>query len=214
MATSYAPLLLQAFDDYGVILSGGRLHTYEAGTTTPLATYQDLEGATPNENPVALDTAGRATVRVTNGVAYKFVLKDADGNTITTLDNIIVGTAESATTEIYPVHMTFCGVPAAGSFMAGWILEDAVTFPADFTGTGLTAAGAVKVAPAATYVISVKKNGDEVGTITIDTDGIFTFETTDNSQWSAAKYDQIDFYAPDGGGTAAHFTIVLLASVD
>ena len=68
MATSLAPILTQLFDDYGEVLAGGFIYTYEAGTDTPLATYTDLAGAVPNANPVELDASGRATVRVTDGV--------------------------------------------------------------------------------------------------------------------------------------------------
>lgn len=73
----------------GQMLAGGRLYTYSAGTTTPLATYTDYDGLVPNANPVILDARGEATVRRTVGVAYKFVLKDASDVTIWTLDNIL-----------------------------------------------------------------------------------------------------------------------------
>ena len=50
------------FDNAGDPLAGGRLYTYAAGTSTPLATYSDQAGAVPNTNPVVLDARGEATV--------------------------------------------------------------------------------------------------------------------------------------------------------
>ena len=83
-----APLPRYRFlDDNGEPLSGGLLYTYEAGTTTPKATYKDLAGAEPNTNPIVLDSAGRAQVRIVSG-SYKFVLKDSTDTTIWTEDNV------------------------------------------------------------------------------------------------------------------------------
>lgn len=80
----------QFFTDAGANLSGGLLYTYAAGTTTPLATYQDSAGTILNANPVVLDAAGRVASQVwlTAGSAYKFVLKTSAGTTIWTQDNL------------------------------------------------------------------------------------------------------------------------------
>lgn len=203
MATSFAPILLQAFDDYGALLSGGKLYTYEAGTTTPLATYQDLNGGTANTNPVILNSAGRATVRVTNGTAYKFILKDSSDNIIVTLDNIIVGTAASASDQAYLVHMTYQGTPGAQGFMGGHLFTDAVMFPIDFDG----AQGAVQTNPASTFTVSVRKNDVEVGTAAISTAGAFEFDTTSHTTVSFSAGDKLTFIGPDLVGTAEDFTI-------
>ena len=76
--------LFQAYDSNGDPLSGGLVYTYEAGTTTAKATYQ--EDDTENTNPVVLDSTGRAEIYGTG--SYKFVLKTSAGVTIWTLDNI------------------------------------------------------------------------------------------------------------------------------
>lgn len=209
MATSFAPILLQAFDDYGALLAGGKLYTYEAGTTTPLATYQDLNGGTANTNPVILNSAGRATVRVTNGTAYKFILKDSSDNIIVTLDNIIVGTAASASAETYLVHMTFEGTPTAQGFMGGHLFNDSVLFPIDFDG----AQGSVQTNPAATFTISIRKNDVEVGTAAISTAGAFEFDTTSHATVSFAAGDKLTFIGPDTVGTAANFIATLEGTV-
>jgi hypothetical protein len=49
----------QFFDNNGNPLSGGKIYTYEAGTTTPLATYTSSSGDTAHTNPIVLDAGGR-----------------------------------------------------------------------------------------------------------------------------------------------------------
>ena|ERR1022692_1745720 len=80
-------LKFREFDANGVPLAGGLLNTYAAGTTTPLPTYTDETGATPNTNPVVLDSAGRANVWM-GPSNYKFVLTDSLSNLIYTEDNV------------------------------------------------------------------------------------------------------------------------------
>jgi len=80
----------QFFTDNGAILSGGMIYTYAAGGTTPLATYTDRTGATPNANPIILDAAGRTPSQVwsTEGLLYKYVVKTSTNTTIRSWDNI------------------------------------------------------------------------------------------------------------------------------
>lgn len=78
---------LQFFASDGSLLVGGKLYTYEAGTTTPLATYTDSTGATANTNPIILSVRGEANVWLGTS-SYKFVLKDSNDVLIWTVDNI------------------------------------------------------------------------------------------------------------------------------
>ena len=78
----------QALDNAGESLAGAKLTTYEAGTTTPLATYSDAALTTPNTNPVVADGAGQFGLIYLLDQAYKFVLTDADDVTIWTADNV------------------------------------------------------------------------------------------------------------------------------
>jgi hypothetical protein len=89
----YAGAGAQFFDNNGNPLAGGKIFTYAAGTTTPLATYTDYTGNTANPvYPVGivLDSAGRtpAQIWLTEGSSYKFVLETSAGVTIKTDDNI------------------------------------------------------------------------------------------------------------------------------
>ena len=81
----------QFFTNTGAVLTGGKLYTYLAGTTTPATSYTTSAGTVARTNPVVLDSAGR----VPSGgeiwlspVAYKFILKDSNEILIATYDNI------------------------------------------------------------------------------------------------------------------------------
>ena len=87
MAVLYTQHFVQFFDDNGNPLSGGRLYTYDAGGTTPKATYTDAAGSTANANPVVLDAAGRATVFL-DGTTYRFDLKTSGDVLVRSTDNI------------------------------------------------------------------------------------------------------------------------------
>lgn len=81
----------QFFDNNGVILSGGKIYTYAAGTTTPQATYTSALGITPHANPIILDSAGRVPggeIWLTDGLIYKFKIDTATDILIGTYDNI------------------------------------------------------------------------------------------------------------------------------
>jgi hypothetical protein len=81
---------LQSFTNQGVILAGGKIYTYTAGTTTPVATYADSGGAVTNANPIILDSSGRLTTSVwtLSGVSIKVLIRDSNNNLLATVDNI------------------------------------------------------------------------------------------------------------------------------
>ena len=83
----------------GVPLSGGKVYTYAAGTTTPQATYTDSTGATPNPNPVILDSRGEASIWL-GSATYKFKLTDANNVEIWTVDYI-----SAPTSGVSPIPM-------------------------------------------------------------------------------------------------------------
>jgi hypothetical protein len=80
----------QFFTDDGTVLSGGKIYTYAAGTTTPQATYTSIGGATSNSNPIILDSGGRLPedMWLTEGVKYRFVLADSTDVQIGEYDDI------------------------------------------------------------------------------------------------------------------------------
>lgn len=82
----------QFFDNNGVPLSGGKLYTYAAGTTTPQATYTNALGNVAHTNPIVLDSAGRVPggeIWLTDGAQYKMVLYTSASVLLGSWDNII-----------------------------------------------------------------------------------------------------------------------------
>jgi len=95
MAVNLSPVggvAAQFFTNTGAVLTGGKIYTYAAGTTTPAVTYTSSNGATAQPNPIVLDAAGRVPnsgeIWLTDGINYKFVLKDSNDVLIATYDNV------------------------------------------------------------------------------------------------------------------------------
>ena len=78
----------QFFDSTGAPLVGGKVYTYAAGTTTPLATFTDATAATPNTNPIILDSRGECNLWFATATSYKVVLKNSDDVQQWSVDNI------------------------------------------------------------------------------------------------------------------------------
>jgi len=129
MAVNLSPIGngFQFFTTTGIPLAGGKIYTYQAGSSTPLATYTDNTGATANANPIVLGTDGRPSSEIwlTYGYNYKFILKDANDNTIQTYDNLygIIGT-QPATGATIPAGLIAMWSGSIGSIPSGWYLCD------------------------------------------------------------------------------------------
>jgi microcystin-dependent protein len=97
------------FDSNGVPLVGGQLFTYITGTSTPLATYSDVNLTVPNSNPIVADGNGRfGSIFLGQTQAYKIQLYTA----------IPAGASQSDSTPSSPLGTQIwtedpCG-PAAG----------------------------------------------------------------------------------------------------
>jgi hypothetical protein len=127
----FAGVGAQLFDNNGNPLSGGKLETYQAGTSTPLVTYTSSTGNTAHTNPIVLDSAGRVPggeIWLNYAYLYKFVVKTSTNVLIATYDNI------------------------GGSFNASSII-------ANFTGNGSTVAFTLASAPAGENATNVYING-------------------------------------------------------
>ena len=110
----------QQFSNAGVPLNGGMLYTYIAGTTTPLTTYSDNTGGTPNPNPIVLNAYGRITNEIwTNGAtSIKFITTDAIGNVLDIKDNIPVIPIISTILSTYVPYTTLAA--STGSSLVGY----------------------------------------------------------------------------------------------
>lgn len=128
MSVNLSPVgnAFQFFSNDGLPLAGGKLQTYQAGSTTPLATYTDSSGLIANTNPIILGTDGRppSTIWLTDGLFYKFVLSDANDVVIQTYDNLygIIGTVPVTPPSSVPTGCILLWSGSIGSIPAGWAL--------------------------------------------------------------------------------------------
>ena len=105
MARNFSPAFCQQFfDENGKPLAAGKLYTYVAGSSSPVATYKSITGSELNTNPIILDSAGYADFVLELGASYKFVLKDKNDVFKKQWDNVtaadISETLEQLVTDI------------------------------------------------------------------------------------------------------------------
>jgi hypothetical protein len=158
----------QFFDANGSPLVGGKVYTYAAGTTTPLETYTDESGVTPNTNPVILDSRGECNLWFSTASSYKVVLESATGTLQWTVDNISTyGTlASQNSNNVNITGGTITGVTLtvnvvgdvsgnAGTVTNGVYL-DAVQTVTNKTLTGMASASTVKDSLGTDYTIGFR----------------------------------------------------------
>lgn len=116
----------QFFDASGNPLSGGKLYTYAAGTTTPLATYSSNSLSTPNTNPIILDSRGEASVWLSDA-NYKFVLQTSADVTIWSVDNIQPFATQDAL-NAFKTQLSSTSVAAEGDALVGFKQSNASGF--------------------------------------------------------------------------------------
>ena len=128
----------------GLPLSGGKLYSYQAGSSTPLATYTTVSGTIANANPIILGTDGRAAneIWLTYGYNYKFILQDSAGGTIATYDDIygILGTIPAVSSTL-PTGMILLWSGSIGSIPAGYLLCDGTNSTPDLRNRFVIGAG-------------------------------------------------------------------------
>jgi len=136
--TPYPYVRVQFFTDAGLVASGYKLFSYEAGTTTKLATYSDVDLTTANTNPIVLDSAGSATIFLAAD-SYKFVLAlptETDpptGTVIWTRDNVSSIPELNANLDITGVagenlaagNFVYCSAGDGGRTAGRWYKADA-----------------------------------------------------------------------------------------
>jgi hypothetical protein len=173
----------QFFDNNGNPLSGGKLYTYTAGTTTPQATYTSSSGGTAHSNPIVLDSGGRVPggeIWLTNGQQYKFVLNSSVGALIGTWDNVFsvnasLDTALAASSGSSLVGYLPAGTGAVAATVQAKLREsvsvndfgavgDGVTNDTPAIQLALTASPVIRLIPGKTYYLAtpIKVSGGEV----------------------------------------------------
>ena len=166
MAVNLSPIGngFQFFTTTGLPLAGGKIYTYQAGSSTPLATYTDNTATVANANPIVLGSDGRPSdeIWLTYGYNYKFILKTADDSTIQTYDNLygIIG-VQPTTGATIPAGLISMWSGSIGSIPSGWYLCDGSNGTPNLTDRFIIGAGstyAVNGTGGATSVTLVTAN--------------------------------------------------------
>jgi hypothetical protein len=132
--------------------------TGPAGPTGPTGP----QGATGPQGPAG---SGGILDAPTNGTSY--VRKDA------------AWTALPSTA--YSVPVAFTTAPDANEVLQLHVLAEAVSFASNWAGSTST----IGTPPSATYVLSIRRNGSQVGTISVATSGSVTFASSGSLTFAA-----------------------------
>lgn len=106
----------------------------------------------------------------------------------------------------YEIVMWYPATPTANEIMFTMKFTTIVTFQDNFSAS----AGSITTNPTTSFVMSVERNTVQIGTITINTTGVFTFDTIAATTEVFAIGDTLTIKAPavaDATAAAIYFTL-------
>lgn len=201
----------QLFDNSGNVLTGGKIYTYYAGSTTPLTTYTNPIGTVANTNPIIANSAGRLTNEIWFPVSgsYKFVLKDANDVLIATYDNIPTTPQPPIVNDASSISYETGYIVNAGNFTIGatYLITSvgttdfvAIGAAANVTGILFTATGVGSGTGTAEYSRTVQSKLREV--VSVEDFGAVGDGATNNIKAfvaaAASLNDGDSLFIPDG----------------
>lgn len=158
----------QFFDNNGIPLAGGKIYTYQAGSSTNLSTYTTNVGTIANTNPIILDASGRTPneIWLLEGFSYKFIVKDANDVQITSLDNLypILQNAPASAPSV-PSGVITMWSGSIGSVPSGWYLCDGSNGTPDLRDRFIIAAGSTYSPGDTGGSTAYTPNGSVAGTV-------------------------------------------------
>jgi hypothetical protein len=178
----------------GLPLAGGKLYTYQAGSSTPLASYTTINGNIAHANPIILGSDGKLPdeLWLTYGFNYKLVLTDANDVLIYTYDNIygILGTIPTSTSTV-PSGMILLWSGSIGSIPVGYLLCDGTNGTPDLRNRFLVGSGS-------TYAVNATGGSADSIVVSHNHTATSTSVVTDPGHLHTVPYAQAD--AIGGGG--------------
>ena len=128
----------------GQPLVSGQIFTYQAGSSTPLTTYTDVNGNIANTNPIILGTDGKLPneLWLQSGYSYKFIVEDVNDNVLNTYDNIAgILTQIPTSTATVPTGCILIWSGSVGSIPSGFLLCDGTNGTPDLRNSFVLGAG-------------------------------------------------------------------------
>ena len=132
------------FGPTGLPLAGGQIYTYQAGSSTPLATYTTSNGNIANSNPIILGSDGKlpSELWLQYGYSYKFQVLSSSNVLINTYDNIAgVLTQVPANPASIPSGCILIWSGSIGSVPSGFVLCDGTNGTPDLRNSFILGAG-------------------------------------------------------------------------
>lgn len=139
---------------------------------------------------------------VYSGGGWVASIEDAssDGKTYFRKDNAWV------TGWPYDFRLEFAGTPIGSEVMGKIVFARETVIAADMAGS----AGSVGVTPTATFNIDVRDDGVSIGTVSIATDGAFTFTTVGGTAKTILAGSEVTFIAPVADATILDIIITFI----
>ena len=201
MAVNLSPVggvAAQFFTNTGAVLTGGKIYTYAAGTTTPAVTYTSSNGATPQPNPIVLDAAGRVPssgeIWLTDGIIYKFVLKDSNDVLIATYDNI---TGINSNSVAYTNQQQIVTATAGQT-----VFNLSISYQVATNSLSVFVDGVNQYGPGAQYAYTETSSTSVTFTNGLHVGAVVKFTTTQQQGAGAVNASQVT-YNPAGTGAVA-----------
>lgn len=153
-------------DSNGKPLVGGKVFSYQAGTTTPLATFTDSTTGAVNTNPTILDSTGSASIFLGANV-YKLVLQNSAGAVQWTADNIAQGGFAASYVTSFKTR-TGAVVPVSGDYSCAQVTGAICSLPTLYNQTVAVSGAPAPQEPIINFIAGVSGS---VGSPTITAGG-------------------------------------------
>ena len=177
--------------------TGSLGYTGSKGTTT----ISDTEPSSPSNGDTWWNSVdGVRYVYYSDGTSSQWVQESAVGP---------IGYTGSAGRLTVPIATFFTTTPTASELLMMYTAVESFAFANNFSGS----AGSVGTNPTSSFVLTVQKNGSNVGNVTISTGGSFTFNSG-NTIVSMASGDQLRIVAPSvADATIQNVSLTLKGSI-
>lgn len=212
MAVNISPIggvAAQFFDNSGNPLTGGKIYTYTAGTTTPQATYTSAGGATAHSNPIILDAAGRVPsgeIWLTDGLQYKFLIKTSVDVQIGSYDNIV------------GINSNFVNYTSSQEFQTATAGQTVFTlttmqYQPGTNSLSVFVDGVNQYGPGALYAYTETSSTVVTFTTGLHVGADVKFTTTAINSSAATDAEQVGYIPPFTGGVATNVELKLAETV-